>query len=97
MGLIGVSAPRKVENRIATIILNDPDVVDIKQMRVIQEGRQYHVESYIELRKGLSLAEADDIKFRVRDTVLYDPDIDDVTMGIIETDDFQNWKIEEGE
>jgi divalent metal cation (Fe/Co/Zn/Cd) transporter len=66
-------------------------------MRVIQEGRQYHVESYIELRKGLSLAEADDIKFRVRDTVLYDPDIDDVTMGIIETDDFQNWKIEEGE
>jgi cation diffusion facilitator family transporter len=97
MGLIGVSAPRKVENRIATIILNDPDVVDIKQMRVIQEGRQYHVESYIELRKGLSLAEADDIKFRVRDTVLYDPDIDDVTMGIIETDDFQTWKVEEDE
>lgn len=91
IGLIGVAAPKRVENRVANVILKDPDVVDIKKMRVIQEGRQYHVESYIELRKGLSLAEADDIIFRVSDMVLEDPDIDDVTIGIFETDEYQNW------
>lgn len=91
--MIGVAAPKVVENRIATLILSDPDVIDINTLRIVQEGRQYHVESYLELRKGLTLADADDIKFRVRDKVLTDPDVDDVVMGIIEADDVQNWKL----
>ncbi len=94
IGLIGVAAPKEVENRIADIILSHPDVVDIRKMRILQEGRKYHVESYIELKEGLSLAVADDIKFAVRDLILADPDIGDVTMGIIETDRVQTWKKE---
>lgn len=93
VGLIGVAAPKVVEDRIAQLILSDLDVVDINTLRIIQEGRQYHVESYLELRKGLTLADADDIKFRVRDKVLADPDVDDVVMGIIEADDVQTWKL----
>jgi divalent metal cation (Fe/Co/Zn/Cd) transporter len=91
VGLIGVAALRVVEERISTKILADPDVVDIKALRILQEGKRYHVESYMELRKGLSLAEADDIKFRVRDKLLEDPDVSDVTMGILETDNIQSW------
>jgi cation diffusion facilitator family transporter len=94
IGLIGVAAPKDLEDRIAKTILSDTDVVDINKLRIIQEGRQYHVESYLELRKGLTLADADDIKFRVRDKVLADPDVDDVVMGIIEADDVQTWKLE---
>jgi cation diffusion facilitator family transporter len=94
VGLIGVAAPRVVEERISTMILNDPDVVDIKALRILQEGKRYHVESYMELRKGLSLAEADDIKFHVRDKLLEDPDVSDVTMGILETDNIQSWTTE---
>jgi divalent metal cation (Fe/Co/Zn/Cd) transporter len=60
-------------------------------MRILQEGRRYHIESYIELKKGLSLADADDIKYRVRDKLLTDTDVGDVTLGIIETDEVQNW------
>ncbi|WP_261131862.1 cation diffusion facilitator family transporter [Bacillus sp. Marseille-Q3570] len=93
IGLIGVAAPKTVEDRIARLILSQPDVVDIYKMRILQEGRKYHVESYIELKKGFSLAEADDIKFRVRDQVLADPDVDDVTLGIIEADEKQSWEI----
>jgi cation diffusion facilitator family transporter len=93
VGLIGVAAPKVVEDRIARLILSDPDVIDINTLRIVQEGRQFHVESYLELRKGLTLADADDIKFRVRDKVLTDPDVDDVVMGIIEADDVQNWKL----
>lgn len=94
VGLIGVAAPKEVEKRIADIILLLPDVVGIRNLRILQEGRRYHVESYIELKQGLSLAEADDIKFQVRDAILNDPDIGDVTLGIIETDHIQQWKLE---
>lgn len=92
IGLIGVAAPKVIEDRIATTIFSDPSVDDINKMRIIQEGRQYHVEGYIELKKGLSLAVADDIKFRIRDTLLADPDISDVTIGILETDGIDDWK-----
>ncbi|MRG87516.1 cation diffusion facilitator family transporter [Salinibacillus xinjiangensis] len=92
IGLIGVAAPARVEEKVVETIFNDKAVVDISKMRVVQEGRQYHVEAYIELKKGLSLAEADDIKFRVRDKVLGLPDIDDVVLGIIESDDKQTWQ-----
>jgi cation diffusion facilitator family transporter len=90
-GLIGVAAPKVVEDRVAETILADKDVVDIKELRILQEGRRYHVESYIELREGFTLADADDIKFRVRDTLLEDSDIGDVTMGILETDHVKTW------
>jgi len=91
VGLIGVAAPQDVEERIAAIIFSDNDVTDIYQMRIIQEGRYYHVEGMIELRIGLSLAAADDIKFHVRDKLLDDPDISDVTLGIIEDNGVKNW------
>ncbi|WP_209121648.1 cation diffusion facilitator family transporter [Alkalihalobacillus sp. BA299] len=95
IGLIGVTAPKEVVDRVASIIFSDSDVIDIKKLRILQEGRRYHVESYLELKKGLTLADADDIKFRVRDSLLNDPDIADVTLGIIEADDVQNWVIGE--
>lgn len=95
IGLIGVAAPKRIENRIAKMILQDNAVVDINKMRILKEGRQYHVEAYIELIKNLSLGEADDIKYRVRDILLTDPDVDDVTLGIIETDDKKTWIMDE--
>jgi divalent metal cation (Fe/Co/Zn/Cd) transporter len=91
VGLIGVAAPRDVEDKIAAIILGDPDVTDINHLRIVQEGRYYHIEGMIELRKGLTLAIADDIKFRVRDTLLAESEITDVTLGIIEDNGMQDW------
>src|SRR5699024_681475 len=63
VGLIGVSAPAEVEKRISDMLLVEDEVVDIYKIRVLQEGRTYHVEGTVELIKGLSLDEADDIKF----------------------------------
>ncbi|WP_282938308.1 cation diffusion facilitator family transporter [Paenibacillus sp. RC67] len=92
VGLIGVAAPIEVESKVAATIMADQDVTDINRLRVIQEGRTYHVEGYIELRKGLTLADADDIKFRVRDQLLADTDISDVILGIIEDNGVEDWK-----
>ncbi|TYP79693.1 cation diffusion facilitator family transporter [Paenibacillus methanolicus] len=92
VGLIGVSAPPDVEDKVARIIFSNPHVTDIFQMRILQEGRYYHVEGLIELKPGLTLADADDIKFKVRDSLLKDVDIADVTLGIIEDNGVKNWK-----
>ncbi|KWX70007.1 cation diffusion facilitator family transporter [Paenibacillus jilunlii] len=92
VGLIGVAAPPEIEDRVARIIFSDPQVTDIYQMRILQEGRYYHVEGLIELKKGMSLADADDIKFKVRDKLLADPHISDVTLGILEDNGIRNWE-----
>ena len=92
VGLIGVSAPKEVEAKVSEIILSDPDVTDINKMRILQEGRFYHVESYIELRLGLTLAEADNIKYRIRDNLLAYEDVTDVTLGIFEDNGMKNWQ-----
>ncbi|MET1031929.1 MAG: cation transporter, partial [Domibacillus tundrae] len=54
-------------------------------------GRSYHVDGIVELRKGLTLADADDIKFRVKNRLLDEPEISDVTLGIIEDDGTASW------
>ncbi|PTX60256.1 cation diffusion facilitator family transporter [Melghirimyces profundicolus] len=55
IGLIGVAAPKVIQERIAKIILDDPDVVDIKKMRILQEGRKYHVEVTLNCGKDFPL------------------------------------------
>jgi cation diffusion facilitator family transporter len=92
VGLIGVSAPKEVEDKVSQIILFDPDVTDINKMRILQEGRFYHVESYIELRPGLTLAKAAIIKSRIRDQLVAYQDVTDVTLGIIEDNGVKDWR-----
>ncbi|MDR3600790.1 MAG: cation diffusion facilitator family transporter [Desulfosporosinus sp.] len=92
VGLIGVSAPKEVEDKVSQIIFSDPDVTDINKMRILQEGRFYHVESYIELRPGLTLAMADHIKYRIRDQLLAYEDVTDVTLGIFEDNGVKDWR-----
>jgi len=92
VGLIGVSAPKEVEDKVSQIILSDSDVTDINKMRILQEGRFYHVESYIELRLGLTLAEAVNIKSRIRDNLLAYENVTDVTLGSIEDNGAKDWR-----
>lgn len=92
VGLIGVAAPKDVEDRIGSLILDDPDVTDIHKIRIVQEGRRYHVDAYIELKRGLSLAEATDIKHRVTGSLLKDHDIADVTLGIMDDNGEVTWQ-----
>ena len=94
VGLIGVAAPMEVEERVASLILGHDSVTDINMIRIVQEGRMYHVDSYIDLIPGLTLADADDIKMQVRDLLLQDPDVSDVTLGILEDNGVRDWNPE---
>lgn len=91
VGLIGVAAPKDVEEKISQTLLSDPDVRDINRLRILQEGRTYHVEAYIELRTGMTLAEAGLTKARINTLLLKDPDIADVVLGILEDDGVKLW------
>ena len=97
VGLIGVAAPAEVEEQIANMLLKDSNVVDIYGLRVLQEGRTYHVDVTVELSKGMTLAEADDIKFELSDELLRSENIADVVLGIIEDDDKKSWPKDEKE
>ncbi|MFC4558971.1 cation diffusion facilitator family transporter [Virgibacillus kekensis] len=90
IGLIGVAAPKEVEKKLSELIMDDESVVDIYKLRIVQEGRSYHVEGTVELKKGLSLADADDIKFRISDKLLRLPEVTDVVLGIIEDNEKNN-------
>ncbi|GKU79215.1 cation diffusion facilitator family transporter [Paenibacillus sp. L3-i20] len=94
VGLIGVAAPKDVEDRISSLILNDPDVIDIGKMRIVQEGRHYHMEAYVELRKGFTLAQATEIKSRIKKKLLADSDLSDVTLSIMDDNGIVTWKQE---
>lgn len=91
IGLIGVAAPQDIEDKVSQTILADEQVADIQMMRIIQEGRYYHVEGLIELHKGLTLADADDIKFRIQQNLMTNPDIADASISIIEDDGIHSW------
>lgn len=92
VGLIGVAAPAEVEEKLIAVILKDEAVVDIHQIRIIQEGRLYHIEGTVELQKGLTLDVADDIKFRLENELLRQTEVADVVLGIIEDDGVKSWK-----
>lgn len=92
VGLIGVAAPAEVEEKLIAVILKDEAVVDIHHIRIIQEGRLYHIEGTVELQKGLTLDVADDIKFRLENELLRQTEVADVVLGIIEDDGVKSWK-----
>ena len=97
MGLIGVAAPKDIEERISGMILSDPDVRDISRLRILQEGRSYHVEAYIELKSGMTLAEAGKSKTRIITRLMTDPDVSDAILGILEDDGIKLWNPNETE
>ncbi len=97
IGLIGVSAPQDVEDKVSAAILADADVRDIESMRIVQEGRYYHVDAVVELRTGLTLGDADDIKIRIQQHLTTDPDIADAAIAIVEDDGKTSWKRREAE
>lgn len=63
-GAIG-EADEKMEDKIGSLVMRDPDVKDIQGINVIKEGEDFHVEIEIEIEPTLTVAVADDIKDRL--------------------------------
>ncbi|EKN62560.1 cation diffusion facilitator family transporter [Neobacillus bataviensis LMG 21833] len=90
-GVIG-QADEEMENKIGTMVMADPDVMDIQDITVIKEGEDLHVELEIEIDPKLTVAAADDIKDRLEEKIMAEKGVVDVTIEIDEEDGVMTWK-----
>ncbi|MES5261705.1 cation diffusion facilitator family transporter [Priestia megaterium] len=90
-GAIG-EADEKMEDKIGSLVMRDPDVKDIQGINVIKEGEDFHVEIEIEIDPTLTVAVADDIKDRLEKKILTEKGITDVLIEFDEDDGLLNWK-----
>ncbi|WP_280169734.1 cation diffusion facilitator family transporter [Priestia megaterium] len=90
-GAIG-EADEKMEDKIGSLVMRDPDVKDIQGINVIKEGEDFHVEIEIEIEPTLTVAVADDIKDRLEKKILTEKGITDVLIEFDEDDGLLNWK-----
>jgi len=94
-GVLG-QADEEMENKIGTLVMEDPDVKDIQGITVIKEGEDLHVELEIEVDPKLTVAAADDIKDRLEEKIMAEKGVVDVTIEIDEEDEVMSWKERSG-
>lgn len=73
-----------LEAEIAQYIFQNSEIKDIQTLFAIKEGEDFHIEMKLEIDPSLTVAQADDIKDRIREQVL---EINGVTHVIIEFDE----------
>jgi cation diffusion facilitator family transporter len=95
-GALG-EADEKMEDKIGSLVINDPSVKDIQDVTVIKEGEEYHVELQIEVDPTLTVAEAEAIKDRLEQKILNEKGITDVLIEFDGDDGVPNWKEEQKE
>ncbi|MEH7501308.1 cation diffusion facilitator family transporter [Neobacillus drentensis] len=90
-GVLG-QADEEMENKIGTLVMEDPDVKDIQGITVIKEGEDLHVELEIEVDPKLTVAAADDIKDRLHEKIMAEKGVVDVTIEFDEEDEVMTWQ-----
>ncbi|MFL6561182.1 MAG: cation transporter dimerization domain-containing protein, partial [Bacillus sp. (in: firmicutes)] len=90
-GVLG-QADEEMENKIGTLVMEDPDVKDVQGITVIKEGEDLHVELEIEVDPKLTVAAADNIKDRLHEKIMAEKGVVDVTIEIDEEDGVMSWK-----
>lgn len=90
-GAIG-RADEEMEVNASKVILEHPDVSDIKRLVVMKEGEDKHVEALIEVSNHeFNLRELTEIKKSVTSALLKQPHVTDVNVEIMEDDGMDDW------
>lgn len=76
---------------IGNLVLEDPNIADIKRLEVIKEGEFLHVELIAETDPALSLAYLDDVRDHLTDLILNQKGVTKVTMAFDEDDGERAW------
>ncbi|MFF2755427.1 cation diffusion facilitator family transporter [Psychrobacillus sp. NPDC058041] len=77
---------------IAHIVSENINVKDIKELEVIKEGEFLHVNLVVEIDPTLSFAEVDDIHDVLKELILNQQSVTDVTIAFDEDDGIKKWK-----
>ncbi|MED1205217.1 cation diffusion facilitator family transporter [Heyndrickxia acidicola] len=95
-GVLGESH-EEMEEKIGGLLIDDPDVSDIQELRVFKEGEALHVELEIEVDPKLTIEEADDIRDRLEDKIMKERSVTDVIIEFDEDDGVQKWKVDKAD
>ena len=90
-GVIGETDEQMLVH-IAHIISEDPHVKDIQELEVIKEGEFLHVKLVAEIDPTLSFAKVDDIRDVLKELILNQQGVTDVTIAFDEDDGIRKWK-----
>ncbi len=77
---------------ISHIISDVRDVKDIQELEVIKEGEFLHVNLRVEIDKTLTFDKVDDIHDVLKEMILNQPGVTDVTISFDEDDGIRTWK-----
>lgn len=89
-GVLGVS-DEKMEKKIGELVFEETKVEDIKDLMVIKEGEELHVEIKIELNPNMTVAEADDIRDNIEQKILNEQGVTEVIIESDEDDGDRTW------
>ncbi|WP_174732118.1 cation diffusion facilitator family transporter [Mesobacillus harenae] len=89
-GVLG-EADENMQNKIGTVVLEDPDVIDVPDITVLKEGDEFHVELTVEVDPTISIAAADDIKDRLVKKIMKENGVGDVVVEFDENDNISSW------
>lgn len=76
---------------IAHIVSENPHVKDIQKLEVIKEGEYLHVEIIIEIDPKYTFAEVDDIQDKIKELILNQQGVTDITISFDEDDGIRTW------
>ncbi|EUJ32134.1 cation diffusion facilitator family transporter [Listeria cornellensis] len=94
-GAIGES-DEVMQVQIGQLVMTDPDVQDIQVITVLKEGDFFHVEVEVELDPEMTLAQVDDVKDRLEESILTVKGVADVLVTFDENDTITNWEYGDG-
>lgn len=90
-GAIG-ETDEEMLNHIAYLVLDDPNIQDIKKLVVLKEGEHLHVELIAEVDPTLSFAYVDDIRDHLMEIILAQKHVSKVHISFDEDDGIPEWK-----
>jgi cation diffusion facilitator family transporter len=76
---------------IAHIVSENEHVKDIQKLEVIKEGEYLHVEIIIEIDPKYTFAEVDDIRDTIKELILTQQGVTDITISFDEDDGIRTW------
>lgn len=76
---------------IAHIVSENEHVKDIQKLEVIKEGEYLHVEIIVEINPQHSFAEVDDIRDNLKELILTQQGVTDITISFDEDDGIRTW------
>jgi len=77
---------------IGNLVMEDPNITDIKNLEVVKEGEFLHVDLVAETDPNKSLAYLDDVRDHLTELLLSQKNVTKVTLSFDEEDDITDWK-----